>query len=144
MAKSAKPAPACGALDSVRCPGWPGGEVAALGNLRGDVAINHRTVRWCTGLSGEPTTFVANGCLRDQRATRGLANGQMIAPDCPMCTGQCPVCQQIRRSNGRLCQKRKEIMHQTLTVHVRWCTRLSGAPLDKRQELPSKLISNDS
>jgi hypothetical protein len=34
-------------------PGWPGGELAALGNRRGDVAKNHRTVRWCTRLSGE-------------------------------------------------------------------------------------------
>jgi hypothetical protein len=25
-----------------------------------------------------------------------------------------------------------------------WCTGLSGAPLDKRQEWPSKLISNGS
>jgi hypothetical protein len=24
-----------------------------------------------------------------------------------------------------------------LTVHVRWCTELSGAPLDRRQDLPS-------
>jgi hypothetical protein len=103
-----------------------------------DVAAKiHRTVRWCTGLSGEPTTLTANGCLCDQRATHGLANGWMIAPDCP-------VCQQIRRTNGRLRQKRKEIAHRTATVVVRWCTGLSGAPLDRRQELPSKLISNGS
>jgi hypothetical protein len=183
MAKSAKPAPACGAPDSVRCPGWPDGEMAALGNRRGDVAINnrivrwctglsdessalapkssatnsslsrkaegaaakiHRNVRWCTGLSSEPTTLAANGRLCDQRATRGLANGRMITQDCPVCTGQCPVCQQIRRSNGLLRQKRKEIAHRTATVAVRWCTGLSGAPLDRRQELSSKLISNGS
>jgi hypothetical protein len=47
-----------GAPDNVRCPGWPDGEVAALGNLHGDVAINHRTVRWCTGLSGESSAPV--------------------------------------------------------------------------------------
>jgi hypothetical protein len=34
-------------------PGWLGGELAALRNRRGDVAKNHRTVPWCTGLSGE-------------------------------------------------------------------------------------------
>jgi hypothetical protein len=34
-------------------PGWLGNELAALGNQWGDVAKNHRTVRWCTGLSGE-------------------------------------------------------------------------------------------
>jgi hypothetical protein len=33
--------------------GWLGGEMASLGNRRGDVAKNHRTVRWCTRLSGE-------------------------------------------------------------------------------------------
>jgi hypothetical protein len=31
----------------------------------------HRTVRWCTGLSGEPIAPAANGRPRDQRATRG-------------------------------------------------------------------------
>jgi hypothetical protein len=33
-------------------PGWPSGE-RALGNWWGDVAKIHRTVRWCTRLSGE-------------------------------------------------------------------------------------------
>jgi hypothetical protein len=30
------------------------------------------------------------------------------------------------------------------TVHVRWCTRLSGVRSDRRQELPSKWNSSDS
>jgi hypothetical protein len=30
------------------------------------------------------------------------------------------------------------------TVHVRWCTRLAGAPIDRRQELPTKWRSNGS
>jgi hypothetical protein len=38
---------------------------------RGDVAIIHRTVQWCTGLSGEPTVAYANGRPRNPRATRG-------------------------------------------------------------------------
>ena len=97
-----------------------------------------------TRLSGGLTAPMANGHLRDQRATRGRANGRMVTPDCPVCTGQCLVHQRIRRSNGRLRQKRKEIGHHTTTVHVRWCTGLSGAPPDRRQELPSKLISNGS
>jgi hypothetical protein len=53
---SAKTAPACGAPDNVWCPGWPNGELVALENRRDVVAINHRTVRWCTGLSGESST----------------------------------------------------------------------------------------
>jgi hypothetical protein len=66
---------------------------------------------------------VANGRLLDQRATRGEANGRMVAPDCPVCTGQCPVRQQIQRSNGRLRQIRKEIAHRTAIGPVRCATR---------------------
>jgi hypothetical protein len=45
-----------GAPDSARCArpapaNWP-----LSGKLRRRTAIIHRTVRWCTGLSGEPTT----------------------------------------------------------------------------------------
>jgi hypothetical protein len=36
-----------------------------------DVTIIHRTVQWCTGLSGELTALAANGRPHDQRATRG-------------------------------------------------------------------------
>jgi hypothetical protein len=31
---SAKPAPACGAPDGLRCLGWPGDELVALGKKR--------------------------------------------------------------------------------------------------------------
>jgi hypothetical protein len=88
-------------------------------------AINHRTVRWCTGLSGEPTVGPANGRPRNPRATRGRANGQKGAPDCPMCTGQCPVRQRLRICNGRLRQIRKEIRTgQCPVVHrTVWCAR---------------------
>jgi hypothetical protein len=54
-------------------PGWLGVNWALSGKVKGDVAINHRTVRWCTGLSGEPTAPVGNGRPHDQRATRGRA-----------------------------------------------------------------------
>jgi hypothetical protein len=42
-----------GAPDSVRCPKLVRRQLGALGNRRGDVAKIYRTVRWCTGLSGE-------------------------------------------------------------------------------------------
>jgi hypothetical protein len=80
---------------------------------QGDVAIIHWTVRWCTGLSGESTVVSANGRPRNLRVTRGCSNGQLGAPDCPVCTGQCPVCHLARRSNGRLCPIWKEIVHRT-------------------------------
>jgi hypothetical protein len=98
------------------------------GNGKGDVAIIHRTVRWCTGLSGEPTIASANGRPRNLRATRGRANGRLGTLDCPVCTGQCPVRQLPPRTNSRMRQKRKEIAHRTTPVTVWWCTGLSGAP----------------
>jgi hypothetical protein len=58
---------------------------------QGDVAIIHRTIRWCTGLSGERTVASANGRPRNLRVTRGSSNGRQGAPDCPVCTGLCPV-----------------------------------------------------
>jgi hypothetical protein len=86
-----------------------------------DVAIIHQTVRWCTGLSGEPTVASANGRPRNLRATRGLLQRSAGAPDCPVCTGQCPVCtgqcpvrQSAQRSNGRIYQIWKEIAHRTV------------------------------
>jgi hypothetical protein len=69
---------------------------------RGNVAIIHRTVRWCTGLSGEPTVAIANGRPHNLRATHGLLQRSAGAPDCPVCTGQCPVRQSAQRSNGRI------------------------------------------
>ena len=60
-----------GAPDSVRCPRLARCQLGALGKREGDVAINHRTVQWCTRLSGESTAPATNGRSRDQRATRG-------------------------------------------------------------------------
>jgi hypothetical protein len=125
-----------GASDSVRwcigqCPVRQTGadQLAALGSRRRRTAINHRTVRWCTGLSGEPTVGWANGRPCNPCVTRGRANGLMGAPDCPVCTGQCPVRQRLQIFNGRLCQNRKGICTgQCPVVHrtVR-CTRRQKA-----------------
>jgi hypothetical protein len=114
------------------------------GKIEGVAAKNHRTVRWCTRLSGGPTASAANGRLHDQRATRGRANGWMVTLDYPVCIGQCPVRQWDRRPNGRLRPIRKEIEHRTTTVHVRWCTELSSALPDRRQELPCNRNFNGS
>jgi hypothetical protein len=130
--------------DSVRCARLAGGEPAALGKKQRRMAIIHRTVRWCTGLSSEPTVVSANGWPRDQHATRGRTNGRLGTPDCPVCTGQCPVRQPTPRTNGQMHLIWKAIAHRTATVTVRWCTGLSGAPSDRRQVWPSKLASNGS
>jgi hypothetical protein len=84
-------------------------------------------------MSGEPTVGRANGRPRDPRETRGRANGRKGASDCPVGTGQCPVRQRLQSANGRLRHIRKEIR-----------TGLSGAPDDRRQELPSWNALNGS
>jgi hypothetical protein len=101
------------AVYGYKSPDCPVSHSQANSSLSGDdqrrTAIIHRTVRWCTGLSGEPTVSRANSRPRIPRVTRGRVNGQKGAPDCPVCTGQCPVRQRLSICNGRLRQIRKEI-----------------------------------
>jgi hypothetical protein len=111
-----------GAPDSVRCARLALVKMLLSGFRRRRTTKNHRTVRWCTRLSGEPTVGRANGRPRNLRVTHGRANGLMGAPDCPVCTGQCPVRQRLQIFNGRLCQNRKAIS-----------IGLFGAPVDRRQ-----------
>jgi hypothetical protein len=115
-----------GALNSVRCARLASGEQATLGKNRWCMAIIHRTVRWCTGLSGEPTVSRATvgRAIRGRRMAH--ANGRQGAPDCP-------VRHLSQRCNGRLRQNRKEIGTRPSTVTIRWRTGLSGAPPDRRQ-----------
>jgi hypothetical protein len=88
------------------------------GLRRRRTTINHRTVRWCTGLSGEPTVGRTNGRPQNPRATRGKCQRSEGTPDCPVCTGQCPVRQRLQDCNGRLRQIRKEIRtRQCPVVH---------------------------
>jgi hypothetical protein len=92
--------------------------------------------------------------------------------DCLVCTGQCPVSQRSAGPTVGCAIYARHVAeptvgrgHQTVrcangskepTVDfakegkksapdsVRWCTGLSGAPGDKRQELPSRIALNDS
>jgi hypothetical protein len=52
--------------------GGPVANSSLSGNEEGAAAKIHQTVRWCTGLSGEPKAPVANDHLRDQQ--RHVAN----------------------------------------------------------------------
>jgi hypothetical protein len=133
-----------GAPDSVRCTRLVSGELATLGKLWRRTAIIHRTVRWCTELSDEPTAanVTVGRQIRGRRVAR--SNDRQGAPDCPVCTGQCPVRQLPPICNARLRPIWKGIGHQTLTVAVRWHTGLSSAPPDRRQLWPSKIASNGS
>jgi hypothetical protein len=76
-------------------PDCPVSRSQAKSSLSGDdqrcTAIIHRTVRWCTGLSGEPTVSRAHGRPRIPRVTRGQANVTLghrtvrCAPDSVRC-----------------------------------------------------------
>jgi hypothetical protein len=88
-------------------PGWSPVKVL-LSGIDGGVRLK------ITGLSGEPTVANANGRPRNLRVTRGLLQRSAGAPDCAVCTGQCPVRQSAQRSNGRICQIWKEITHRTV------------------------------
>jgi hypothetical protein len=67
-------------------PGWLLANWPLLGIRRRHTAIIHRTVRWCIGLSGEPTAARATvgRAIRVRRVAP--ANGRLGAPDCPVCT----------------------------------------------------------
>jgi adenylylsulfate kinase-like enzyme len=116
-----------GAPDSVRCARRVSGESAALGNRRRRTAKNHRTVRWCTGLSGEPTVASANGRSCNLRATRGLLQRSVGAPDNVRFANQPRGATVGYAKFGRRSRTGQSI------GPVRWCTGLSGAPLDRRQ-----------
>jgi hypothetical protein len=65
-----------GAPDSVRCARLASGELATLGKVWRRTTIIYQTVRWCTGLSGEPTAASATvgRAIRGRRVAR--ANGR--------------------------------------------------------------------
>jgi hypothetical protein len=129
-----------GAPDSVRCAKLASVNWLLSGLRWRCTTINHRTVRWCTGLSGG-------------------------APDCPVSQQSAgPTVGRVIRTR-RVAEPTVRRGHQTVrcangsespTVgfakegkksapdSVRWCTRLSDAPGDRRQELPSWNALNGS
>ena len=118
-----------GAPDSVQCARPASGEQATLGKNQRRTAIIHRTVRWCTELSGETNGRQRNGRPPNPWATRGPLQRSAGG------TGQCPVRQLPRICNGRLCQNRKEICTGPSTVTVRWRTGLSSALPDRKARM---------
>jgi hypothetical protein len=122
----------------------------------------HRTVRWCTGQC--PV------CQAGSSELAALGNKLPAygynSPDCPVCTGLSgePTVGRLIRAR-RVAEPTVRRGHRTVrcangskapTVgfakegkksapdSVRWCTGLSGAPSDRRQELPSQIALNGS
>jgi hypothetical protein len=91
------------------------GELAALGNKLTAYGYNSPDCPMCTRLSGEPTVGRANGRLRDPRETRGRANGREGAPDCPVCTGQCPVRQRLQGCQRSASPNKEGNPHRTVS-----------------------------
>jgi hypothetical protein len=86
-------------------------------------AIIHRTVRWCTGLSGEPTVVCANGRARNLRTTRGNFNGRRGAPNCPVCQPDSVRCANRPGAATVTCARKGR---RSRTGHEQWLS--GGAP----------------
>jgi hypothetical protein len=77
-----------GAPDSVRSARLVRGELVALGIRRRRMTIIHRIVRWCTGLSGEPTvaSSTVGHAICGWRVAR--SNGRLGTPDSVRCANR--------------------------------------------------------
>jgi hypothetical protein len=97
-------------------PDWLPANWPLSGKLRRCTAIIHRTVRWCTGLSGVPTA--ASATVGRQIRVRRVAhsNGQLGAPDSVRCAKQREVATVSCARNGR----------KSRTRHEQWLS--GGAP----------------
>jgi hypothetical protein len=135
-----------GAPDSVRwcigqCPvrQADSGELAALGKSSATYGYNSPDCP-VSQQSAQPTV---GRVIRARRVAR--ANGQKghrtvrCAPDCPVCTGQCPVRQRLGICNGRLRQIRKEIrtgqcpvVHRTVRCARRQKARIAFLECSQR------------
>jgi hypothetical protein len=112
-------------------PGWSPANWPLSGKLRRCTAIIHRTVRWCTGLSGEPTA--ASATVGHQIRGRHVArsNGRQAhrtvqcAPESVRCTNQPEVATVGCARNGR----------ESRTGHEQW---LSGGTPDCRVRHPTE------
>jgi hypothetical protein len=122
-----------GAPDSVRCARLALANLLLSGFHRRRTTIIHRTVRCAPDCpviqqSAGPTVGCAICARHVAEPTVGRGHRTVrCASDSVRCANG------SKSANGRLCQIRKEIR-----------TGLSGAPGDRRQELPSRIALNGS
>jgi hypothetical protein len=141
-------------------------QITGLSGGAPDCPVVHRTVRWCTGLSGEPFTgeVVALGkrlttygyksldCPVSQRSAgptvgRGIRARRVAEPTVGRGhrTIQCaPDSVRCANGSGSSMVGCATDGKKSAPDSVRWCTGLSGAPGDRRQELPSWNALNGS
>jgi hypothetical protein len=119
-----------GAPDSVRCARLAAVNWLLSGLRRRCMTINHRTVRWCTGLSGEPTVGrvirarrVAEPTVRRGHRTVRCApcrrTSQVIGPTCT-----CPCLKDLRqlcvctKQLNRICPSAPRTPDKRLTAKI--------------------------
>jgi hypothetical protein len=114
---------------TVRCARLNSGEKAALGKIWRRTTIIHRTVRWCTGLSGEPTAASAtvDRAIRGRRMAH--TNDRQGAPDsvrCANCHGAATVgCARIRRRSRTGHEQCCPVVHRTVRCATRQKARIA-------------------
>jgi hypothetical protein len=126
-----------------------------LGIRRRRTAKNHRTVRWCTRLSGEPTVGQANGRPRNPRVTRGRANGLMghrtvrCAPDSVRCANGSKSstvgCAKIGKKSAPDCPvhqstEGKNCLPELLSTAPRCLGAIKGTPRRMKENTMHSLI----
>jgi hypothetical protein len=120
-----------------QCPVRQAGssEVAALGNSPATYGYNSPDCPVCTGLSGEPTVgrAICAGHVAEPTARRGHRTVR-CAPD----MSGAPTALRLPTVGFAVEGKKSG------TGHCPVCTGLSGAPDDRRQELPSQFALNGS
>jgi hypothetical protein len=92
--------------DSVRCPRLVNGELAALGKRQSDAAINHRAVRWCTGLFGELSAHASkSSAMKSSLSGKEKGDMAIIHRTVRWCTGLSGE-STAPAANGRPCDQR--------------------------------------
>jgi hypothetical protein len=118
---------------------------------RGNVAIIHRTVRWCTGLSGGAPDCPVSQWSPAPTVGRAIFARHVVAPTvgrghrtvrCAPYSVQCA--NRPKAATVNCARFGRESRTGQATVAVWWRTGLSGVPLDRRQGWPSKFASNGS
>jgi hypothetical protein len=134
LARAAKTLLSLGAPD---CPVRQAGscKLAALGNSPATYDYNSPDCPVCTGLSGEPTVgrAICAGHVAEPTARKGHRT-VLCAPD----MSGAPTAPRLPTVGFAVEGKKSG------TGHCPVCTGLSGAPDDRRQELPSQIALNGS
>jgi hypothetical protein len=116
-----------GAPDSVRCARLARAKWLFSGLRRRCTTIIHRTIRWCTGLSG--------GSFTGELVALGNSSSMYgyNSPDCPVSQRSAGPTVGRVICVGHVAEPTARRRHQT----VRCAPDMSGAPVDRRQDQPS-------